>query len=78
MHNWGGTAVTGEVHRGIPGRLSEMYTAARQLTAKPLKVSVGAGPPNLTYHVDFNHPESKYSERSASRRGPRARSSTRI
>jgi 5-methyltetrahydropteroyltriglutamate--homocysteine methyltransferase len=62
MHNWGGTAVTAEVSRGIPGRLSEMYTAARQLTDKPLKVSVGAGPPNLTYHVDFNHPESAYSD----------------
>ena len=33
-----------------------MYQAARKLTDKPLKVSVGAGPPNLTYHVDFNAP----------------------
>ena len=39
-----------------------MYTAARLLTDKPLKVSVGAGPPNLTYHVDFNHPDSTYKE----------------
>jgi 5-methyltetrahydropteroyltriglutamate--homocysteine methyltransferase len=62
MHNWGGTAVTEKVSQGIPGRLSEMYTAARQLTDKPLKVSVGAGPPNLTYHVDFNHPRSAYKE----------------
>ena len=31
MHNWGGTAVTGPgVGQGIPGRLAEMYTAARQ------------------------------------------------
>ena len=62
MHNWGGTAVTGDVSQGIPGRLGEMYQAARKLTDKPLKVSVGAGPPNLTYHVDFNAPGSKYKE----------------
>ena len=60
MHNWGGTAVTEPVSRGIPGRLAEMYEVASQLTDKPLKVSVGAGPPNLTYHVDFNAPGSKY------------------
>ena len=62
MHNWGGTAVTGEVSRGIPGRLGEMYQSARKLTDKPIKVSVGAGPPNLTYHVDFNAPGSTYKE----------------
>ena len=62
MHNWGGTAVTGDVSRGIPGRLGEMYQSARKLTDKPIKVSVGAGPPNLTYHVDFNAPGSKYKE----------------
>ena len=56
MHNWGGTAVTEPVSRGIPGRLGEMYEAARQLTDRPLKVSVGAGPPNLTYHVNFANP----------------------
>jgi 5-methyltetrahydropteroyltriglutamate--homocysteine methyltransferase len=39
-----------------------MYEAARQLTDRPLKVSVGAGPPNLTYHVNFAHPGSAYSE----------------
>lgn len=61
MHNWGGTAVTGPVSRGIPGRLGEMHSAARLLTDRPLKVSVGAGPPNLTYHVDYGHPDSTYS-----------------
>jgi hypothetical protein len=60
MHNWGGTAVTEPVSRGIPGRLAEMYEVASQLTAKPLKVSVSAGPPNLTYHVDFKALGSKY------------------
>jgi methionine synthase II (cobalamin-independent) len=61
MHNWGGTAVTGEVSQGIPGRLAELHETARQLTDRPLKVSVGAGPPNLTYHVDFDAPGSRYS-----------------
>ena len=61
MHNWGGTAVTGEVSRGIPGRLGEMFEVASQLTNRPLKVSVGAGPPNLTFHVDYDAPGSKYS-----------------
>ena len=65
MHNWGGTAVTGEVSQGIPGRLGEMYEAAVQLTDRPLKVSVGAGPPNLTFHVDYNAPGSKYSSAQA-------------
>jgi len=65
MHNWGGTALTGEVSQGIPGRLGEMYEAAVQLTDRPLKVSVGAGPPNLTFHVDYNAPGSKYSSAQA-------------
>jgi 5-methyltetrahydropteroyltriglutamate--homocysteine methyltransferase len=60
MHDWGGTAVTGEVSRGIPGRLGEMFEIARPLTDRPLKVSVGAGPPNLTYHVDFKAAGSRY------------------
>ena len=60
MHDWGGTAVTGEVSQGIPARLGEMYQVARSLTDKPLKVSVGAGPPNLTYHVDLKVPGSRY------------------
>ena len=42
MHDWGGTAVTGEVSQGIPARLGEMYEVARSLTDRPLKVSVGA------------------------------------
>ncbi len=60
MHDWGGTSVTGEVSQGIPARLGEMYQVARGLTDRPLKVSVGAGPPNLTFHVDLSVPGSKY------------------
>lgn len=62
MHDWGGTAVTGEISRGTPGRLGEMYDVARGLTDKPLKTSVGAGPANLTLHVDLKVPGSQYTE----------------
>lgn len=61
MHDWGGTAVTDTVSQGIPARLGEMYDAARGLTDKPLKTSVGAGPANLTFHVDLTVPGSHYS-----------------
>jgi 5-methyltetrahydropteroyltriglutamate--homocysteine methyltransferase len=61
LDNWGGTAVTKHVGEGVPGRLTEMFRVARQLTDKPLKVSVGAGPPNLTYHVNFAASGSYYS-----------------
>ena len=77
MHDWGGTAVTGQVSRGIPARLGEMYEAARRLTDKPLKVSVGAGPPNLTYHVDFKVPGLDVPARRASSPRTSSRSSTR-
>ncbi len=60
MHDWGGTAVTGPISQGIPGRLGEMYQVARGLTEKPLKVSVGAGPANLTFHIDLKVPGSNY------------------
>ena len=62
MHDWGGTAVTGEISQGIPARLGEMYDVARGLTDKPLKSSVGAGPANLTFHIDLKHPHSNYKE----------------
>ena len=39
-----------------------MYEIARGLTDKRLKVSVGAGPANLTFHVDLKYPGSHYSE----------------
>lgn len=60
MHDWGGTAVTGQISQGIPARLGEMYDVARGLTDKPLKTSVGAGPANLTFHIDLKVPGSKY------------------
>ena len=37
-----------------------------------MKVSVGAGPPNLTYHVDFNAPGLAVQGGAPARRGPRA------
>jgi methionine synthase II (cobalamin-independent) len=72
MHDWGGTAVTGEVSQGIPARLGEMYEVARGLTDKPLKVSVGAGPPNLT-----TTSTSSTRARSTTRRGSSPRTSCR-
>ncbi len=59
-HNWGGTKVTEKVKRGAPSRLVEMYAFARTAAHRPLKVSVGAGPPNLGYHVDYGAPDSAY------------------
>jgi methionine synthase II (cobalamin-independent) len=59
-HNWGGTKVTEKVRRGSPSRLVEMYRHAKQVAHKPLKVSIGAGPPNLGFHVDYNAPDSAY------------------
>ena len=59
LNNWGGTVTNGKIERG-PGRLAELYTIARRLTDKPLKVSVGAGPVNLGFHVDYDRPDSYY------------------
>lgn len=59
-HNWGGTKVTEKVRRGDPSRLVEMYQHARSVARRPLKVSLGAGPPNLGFHVDFDAPDSAY------------------
>jgi 5-methyltetrahydropteroyltriglutamate--homocysteine methyltransferase len=61
-HNWGGTKATEKVHRGLPSRLVEMYQHANRVARRPVKVSVGAGPPNLGFHVDFKAPDSAYSD----------------
>ena len=38
-----------------PLRLADLYTLARRFATRPLKVSVGAGPINLDWHVYFKH-----------------------
>ncbi|MEY2535339.1 MAG: 2-hydroxypropyl-CoM lyase [bacterium] len=59
-HNWGGTKVTEKVSRGLPSRLVEMYRYANAAADRPVKVSIGAGPPNLGFHVDYKAPDSAY------------------
>ena len=45
---------SGPVTHG-PIRLVDLYKIAKQYTDKPIKVSVGAGPVNLAWHVYFQH-----------------------
>jgi 5-methyltetrahydropteroyltriglutamate--homocysteine methyltransferase len=54
LHDWGGVINSGEVKRG-PIRLRDLYEIAKLYTDKPMKVSVGAGPVNLAWHVYFEH-----------------------
>jgi 5-methyltetrahydropteroyltriglutamate--homocysteine methyltransferase len=59
MNNWGGTTTVGKIERG-PARLAELYQMTQRHTKKPLKVSVGAGPLNLSIHVHYDSPEAYY------------------
>ncbi len=54
MDDWGGVINSGPVSRG-PIRLADLYKIAARHTRKPVKVSVGAGPANLAWHVHFKH-----------------------
>ena len=54
LADWGGVINSGPVSRG-PIRLSDLYKVAARHATKPLKVSVGAGPINLAWHVHFQH-----------------------
>jgi 5-methyltetrahydropteroyltriglutamate--homocysteine methyltransferase len=54
LHDWGGVINSGPVTHG-PIRLADLYKIATQYTDKPIKVSVGAGPVNLAWHVYFQH-----------------------
>src|SRR5437016_2865688 len=54
LHDWGGVINSGPVSRG-PIRLRDLHEIARLYAEKPLKVSVGAGPVNLAWHVYFQH-----------------------
>ena len=59
FNNWGGTTTTGPIRRG-PTHLADLYTIASQHATRPLKVSVGAGPINLGFHVHYDLPEADY------------------
>jgi 5-methyltetrahydropteroyltriglutamate--homocysteine methyltransferase len=56
LADWGGVINDGPVSPG-PLRLVELYKIAAKHATKPLKVSVGAGPVNLAWHVHFRHYE---------------------
>jgi 5-methyltetrahydropteroyltriglutamate--homocysteine methyltransferase len=54
LSDWGGVINSGPVAHG-PIRLVDLYKLASKYATKPLKVSVGAGPVNLAWHVYFEH-----------------------
>ena len=49
----GGTSTNAKIGRG-PTHLADLYTIGKRKASKPFKMSVGAGPINLTYHVYFD------------------------
>jgi 5-methyltetrahydropteroyltriglutamate--homocysteine methyltransferase len=54
LDDWGGVINSGPVTRG-PIRLADLYQITASHSKKPVKVSVGAGPANLAWHVYFKH-----------------------
>ncbi|HEX5418908.1 MAG TPA: hypothetical protein VFY39_02840 [Gammaproteobacteria bacterium] len=55
MDDWGGVIINGAVDsRPDALRWTDLYTIARQHAHRPIKVSIGAGPANLAWHVYFN------------------------
>ena len=54
LDDWGGVVNSGPVSRG-PIRLADLYKVAAKHSKAPVKVSVGAGPINLAWHVYFKH-----------------------
>ena len=54
LADWGGVVNSGPVERG-PIRLTDLYKVAARYANRPVKVSVGAGPVNLAWHVHFKH-----------------------
>src|SRR5262245_56459539 len=54
LDDWGGVVNSGPVTRG-PIRLADLFRITQAHARKPIKVSVGAGPANLAWHVYFKH-----------------------
>src|SRR5436190_8543400 len=54
LDDWGGVINSGPVTRG-PIRLADLYKVSSKHAKVPVKVSVGAGPANLAWHVYFKH-----------------------
>ena len=54
LDDWGGVINSGPVSRG-PIRWTDLYKMANKHATAPMKVSIGAGPANLAWHVYFEH-----------------------
>jgi 5-methyltetrahydropteroyltriglutamate--homocysteine methyltransferase len=55
LDDWGGVINNGPVDKQGHGlRWTDLYDIAKKQTTKPVKVSIGAGPANLAWHVYFN------------------------
>ena len=55
LSDWGGVVNSGPIGGKAALRLVDFYKLAKRYATKPLKVSVGAGPVNLAWHVYFKH-----------------------
>jgi len=54
LDDWGGVINSGPVTHG-PIRLADLFSVTSRHAKVPVKVSVGAGPANLAWHVYFKH-----------------------
>src|SRR5688572_30996803 len=54
LDDWGGVINSGPVTHG-PIRLADLFKITKRYATRPVKVSVGAGPVNLAWHVYFKH-----------------------
>jgi 5-methyltetrahydropteroyltriglutamate--homocysteine methyltransferase len=55
LDDWGGVINNGPVDKGHDAlRWPDLYEIAKKQATKPVKVSIGAGPANLAWHVYFN------------------------
>jgi 5-methyltetrahydropteroyltriglutamate--homocysteine methyltransferase len=55
LSDWGGVVNSGPIGDQAPLRLVDFYKLAKRYATRPVKVSVGAGPVNLAWHVYFKH-----------------------
>jgi 5-methyltetrahydropteroyltriglutamate--homocysteine methyltransferase len=54
LDDWGGVINSGPVKHG-PIRYADLFKITKKYARVPIKVSVGAGPVNLAWHVYFKH-----------------------
>ena len=53
LDDWGGVINNGPVDSRARAALADLFKIAKGHTNKPVKVSIGAGPANLAWHVYF-------------------------